>query len=256
MSKAVSIADELRRRIVGGEFAPGHRLPSQIVLMAEHAVSKQTISAAVNLLANEGLVDVSPGRGRGAIVRSREALAYYANRAEDPQGATESDAFFSEAISQGLAPSQEMVVGAAPLPDVIAGLLGLEPGVEAVRRLCIRKVDGIYNSLQDSWYPMALADEFPELLRSHDIRQGTTRFLAEKGHVQVAFMDQNTARMPTVEERDLLKLGIGSPVLEHRRTGFTADRVPVRVSVNVFVGDRAVVAYTLGQAAGLPGASR
>lgn len=252
-AKYAVIADQLRSQIERGDLEAGQRLPSELELMETFEASRYTVRDAVRLLAQEGLVATSRGRGRGTIVRGRPMLTYYATRAEDPGVPVESDAFFSEAYLQGLEPSQTIEVMTAPLPAAIAKLLEVEPGSIAVRRLCVRSIDGEPNSLQDSWYPMAMAEAVPELLAEPNITQGTTRFLAERGYLQVAFLDQNTARMPRVEEKKLLKLGAGTAILEHRRTGYTADKNPVRVSVNIFAGDRATVAYALGDAEGLPG---
>jgi DNA-binding GntR family transcriptional regulator len=251
-----TIADELRAQISSGELQPGDRLPSERDLIESYGASRTTIREAVRVLIGDGLIATSQGRGRGSVVRARRTLTYYATRAEDPGVPLESDAFFSEAIAQGLAPSQVISVKKSPLPTGVAELLGRTLGEQAVRRLCVRSINEVPNSLQDSWYPMDLAEAVPALLHRLDIKQGTTRYLAEQGYLQVAFLDQNTARMPTEEEKNLLGLGAGTPVLEHRRVGYTAVGTPVRVSVNVFAGDRSVVAYALGDAEGLPGTSR
>ena len=245
-ARYASIAADLRDLISNGKLRPGDRLPTEPELRERYGVSRNTARDAVKLLVNEGLVLTRPGRGGGTVVRDRARLTYFASRAEQIGGLRgESDAFFGEAIAQGRAPSQTITVMTTEPPAEIAALLGLGEEEMAVLRRCVRSVDGVKNSLQDSWYPANLADAVPELLRRHDIVQGTTRLLNERGFVQVAYLDQNSARMPTGEEYRLLELEVGTPVFEHRRTGYTADR-PLRVSVNIFAGDRTIVAYTLG----------
>lgn len=125
--------------------------------------------------------------------------------------------------------------------------MGVEADSDAVVRRCVRYVNGHPSSVQVTYYPMDLCREVPDLLSPHDIPQGTTRLLAERGHVQVAFDDEITAAMPGPEESALLDLPAGTPVLRWVRTGFT-ERRPVRVSVSAFAGDRNKLGYTIGDA--------
>ena len=57
------IAEDLRRRIVGGEFPPGARLPSETDLAASYRVSRVTIRTAAKALESQGLVDIRHGSG-------------------------------------------------------------------------------------------------------------------------------------------------------------------------------------------------
>jgi DNA-binding FadR family transcriptional regulator len=63
------IVRNLGMRIVGGEFVPGERLPSEAVLLAEYDVSRPVLREAIRVLAAKGLV-LSRQRA-GAIVRPR-----------------------------------------------------------------------------------------------------------------------------------------------------------------------------------------
>ena len=59
---SVQAADIIRSRILGGEYAPGHRL-SEVELSASLGISRSPLREALRLLANEGLVKVVSGRG-------------------------------------------------------------------------------------------------------------------------------------------------------------------------------------------------
>ncbi|MFJ7996155.1 GntR family transcriptional regulator [Streptomyces sp. NPDC096310] len=64
-----TVAEDLRRRIDEGEFAPGAPLPSRAALARHYGVGSNVATAAVRLLTTEGLVK---GRaGRGVFVRER-----------------------------------------------------------------------------------------------------------------------------------------------------------------------------------------
>ncbi|MEW2589020.1 UTRA domain-containing protein [Micromonospora aurantiaca] len=61
----------------------------------------------------------------------------------------------------------------------------------------------------------------------------------------MAYYDEYISRMPTPEEVSLLALQPGTTILLHIRTGYTEQR-PVRVSFNVFAGDRNQIVTTHG----------
>ena len=60
---ARQIAEDLRRRIVAGEFAPGSRLPSEAELCEHYRVSRVTVRTAAKSLESQGLVDIRHGSG-------------------------------------------------------------------------------------------------------------------------------------------------------------------------------------------------
>ncbi|MER7270660.1 GntR family transcriptional regulator [Micromonospora carbonacea] len=240
------IASELRGQIASGTLSEGDRLPTEPQLQDQYGVSRNTVRDATALLVNEGLVQRVPGRGGGMIVRKRVTLTFHAHRAEMPaQPMAETDAWRSEVVAQGYEAAQEFSLTIRSLSPDLAERLHVEPDSVAVLRRCIRYVNGQPSSLQDTYYPMDLADEIRELLSPKDIPQGTTRLLAERGHEQTAYYDEYVSRMPTPEEANLLGLQPGTTILLHIRTGYTEQR-PVRVSFNVFAGDRNQIVTTHG----------
>lgn len=71
---SAQIADQIRSSILGGEFAPGDRLPPERELAELFAVSRPTVREAINMLAVAGLVESY--QGGGTIVKSLvEAIA-------------------------------------------------------------------------------------------------------------------------------------------------------------------------------------
>lgn len=57
------VAENLRSRIIEGEFDSGTRLPSETAISAEYGVSRVTVRTAVKLLESQGLVHVRHGSG-------------------------------------------------------------------------------------------------------------------------------------------------------------------------------------------------
>ena len=59
----LQIAAILRGEIERGVYAPGRPVPSETQLMQRYEVARLTARKAVRVLADEGLVEVVPGRG-------------------------------------------------------------------------------------------------------------------------------------------------------------------------------------------------
>ena len=58
-----SVADALRERIESGSYQPGSQLPTEVQLTKEFDVARDTVRRAIALLAEEGIVVKSHGRG-------------------------------------------------------------------------------------------------------------------------------------------------------------------------------------------------
>lgn len=61
------IASVLRGRILEGELLPGRPLPSEQAIKQEFGVSRGTARKAAGLLAADGLIRMSPGRGHYVV---------------------------------------------------------------------------------------------------------------------------------------------------------------------------------------------
>jgi GntR family transcriptional regulator len=62
-SRYGALAAAMRARIVAGEWPAGSAIPSEQTLAAEHAVALGTMRRALDLLAEQGLVERIHGRG-------------------------------------------------------------------------------------------------------------------------------------------------------------------------------------------------
>jgi DNA-binding GntR family transcriptional regulator len=126
------LAQELRGRILAGEWAPGERLPSEPELARRRTVSRSSLRSAIAMLEEEGYV--SRRRGSGTYVTHRPALAHDLGR---NFGVT------SLIAATGMEPgSIEETSGAVPAPPAVAETLGVAPGepVSSLRR--VRTADG------------------------------------------------------------------------------------------------------------------
>jgi GntR family transcriptional regulator len=239
------IAAELRDAIARGELPPGSQLPTEQELGDRYQVSRNTVRLALGLLANEGIISTTPGRG--TFVRERAMLTYHAARAEaaDRPDDWHTDAYYDEVRQQGRQPSQLFDLRIESASLAVAERLQVQEGDAVVVRRMLRYVDGEPWSIQDSSYPMDIAQQCG-LLVPHDLPRGTVRAMAEHGHVEVGYRDEITTRMPAPEEAGTLDLGTGVPVLAYVRTAYTKER-PVRLTETIFAGDRNRLVYELGE---------
>lgn len=74
------LADDLRERILRGEFPEGTSLPAERDLVAQTAMSRTTVREALRILEVQGLLTIRTGRSGGAFVRrpDSDSMASYA----------------------------------------------------------------------------------------------------------------------------------------------------------------------------------
>src|ERR1700690_2277313 len=71
------LANELRERILDGEFAEGMALPPERELVAQTRMSRATVREALRILQVQGLVRIKAGRAGGTFVQrpGRDSVA-------------------------------------------------------------------------------------------------------------------------------------------------------------------------------------
>jgi GntR family transcriptional regulator len=102
------IVSGLRALLVAGEFRPGDRLPPVRQLAIDLSVHHNTVAESYRVLAEEGWLDLT--RGRGAIVRERperkpsaEARKSFARQLEELAAKAIADGVPRESIAEQLA---------------------------------------------------------------------------------------------------------------------------------------------------------
>ena len=239
-----AIASDLRKLITTGELAPGATLPTEKDVAEQYKVSRNTVRLAFDQLASEGLITST--RGRGREVRRREPVWIYASRSESrarrrPSGV---DSWVDDMHAQGREAATSISIAVVQAPGDVASRLKIAPGELVCVRRRVRLADGQPWNINDSYYSMELAKEFPELLDPSDVTTGITVHLADRGYAQKYYIDELTCRMPTPEESNTLQIGPGIPVMCHTRTGH-GDTAPIRVTITILPGDRHRMLYEI-----------
>lgn len=210
------IAADLRARIMSGELPAGSQLPSIPTLVTEYSAATATVQRALGALKAEG--SVYSQVGKGVYVRDRQPLVVEASAYLAPA---------SDAYTYRLLDVAELV----PPPEV-ARALDLADGERAVLRHRLMSYRSEPVELSWSYYPAAIASG-TELAERKKINGGAGRALADLGFPQRTLVDRVSARMPTVEEVEMLSLPPYVPVLRQLRVVRSLDDRPVEVSVLV-----------------------
>lgn len=219
------IADDLRRRVVSGEFPAGNLLPSESELSAEYAASRVTVRRALEALRSERLVD------------SRQGFGWFV--AADPlrQELHRLGTIESQLRAAGLASERRILsfsfIEASPRVRDILG----ERQVLEVRRLNL--ADGQPFALVTVWCPEELGAE----LSRADVERAS--FL-EQLPVELGGASQTIgAEAAQADVAQLLDVPVGSPLLVAERVTRTVSGRPVLVSRHVFAAHRTEFAVEL-----------
>ncbi len=245
------IAEDLRRQIEDGELPPGAQLLTELELREKYEASRNTVRDAIKWLITRGLVETRPGQGTFVV---ETIVPYVTTLTGDPETAsggegtsyrTEVEARFRQASDS---PPQ---VGIEQADDQIASELAIIKGTSVVSRHQQRYIDGTPWSLQTSFYPMDLVQSgAARLIQAGDIAEGTVEYLRKSaGITQAGYRDTITVRTPDMTETTFFRLPDDGriSVIEQRRTAYTNDGRPVRLTVSVYPADRNQFSVVVGQ---------
>jgi GntR family transcriptional regulator len=212
-----SLAEELRARILAGEWQPGDRMPSEPELARRRTVSRSSMRAAITMLEEDGLV--SRRHGSGTYVTHRPALPHDLGR---------NFGVSSLITATGMQPGTvELTAGAALAPPAMAEALEV-PADSTVSRLSrVRTADGRRVVDVSDWCRIdhLPPDELP------DIADGSIyRALEERGLAVHHGVAQLTPRNAEGELARRLDVPNGALILTIDQVDRTADGVAVLVS--------------------------
>ncbi|MGH3907002.1 MAG: GntR family transcriptional regulator [Pseudonocardiaceae bacterium] len=237
------IANALRQRIASGQYRPGASIPSTRELEEEFGSSPTTVQRAIRALKSEGLLEGVAGVG--VFVRNRRPLMHMSSSYVTQVGEQPRATWRTEAERLGMRGTQELGhVGSVAAPEEIGDLLGVEAGATVVIRRRVMLLDDEPVQLADSYYPLNIAQGTP-LVEPRKLQGGTIVVLEQLGFALGDFDELVSARMPTPEERQGLRLAEGVPVVVLVRTTYTTDELPVEVDHTVLAADRHRLSYRL-----------
>jgi len=235
------IAHELREAITSGEYPPGSMLPALPELIAQYGVARDTVRGAISTLANEGLV--VPQSGVGTVVRDTSPVnlnsslgnphpVWSATAGED--GAT----VIAEA---------EWVQAGPELTERLA----VATGEDLVRRVKIYYKGRHVALTHEQWIPSAVARAIAEHLgydaadKSSAEPSDLYTMMRGVGFTPSSTTETVTARMPDPDEREVMGIPAGIPVLLTERVTNDPDGRPLETSDFAGPADRTAQTYTV-----------
>ncbi|MEV0041076.1 GntR family transcriptional regulator [Streptomyces sp. NPDC050804] len=228
------IAADLRDEIMTGDLAPGVRLPSTAQLKDRFDASNATVQKALQLLKDERLV---VGRAGAAVtVREHRQMTMRPASYMAPATAGEPYRWLTETAKHGgKARSRLLSVAEEAPPADVAAALGLPEDGTALLRHQLLLLDDEPVELVHAYYPLDIA-RGTALMERRRIKGGTPTLLAGLGHPPRLSVDRVSARVPTQEQYEALRLPGDLPVLRTLRVVYGDDRRPIEATVMAKAG--------------------
>ena len=225
------IADELRGSIESGELTPGAQLPSERQLAATYRTARNTAREAIRLLADSGLVIAE--QGRGAFVRRNAPLIRLGNDRYSPKYRDSGmSPFLLECAKQGKTGRFEVlrIERIEPSEDVAARLEVPADSESVLRRENVFSADADPVHRVTTYIPWPIAEGTSLLDPEVGHPYGIHGILEERGHTMSRLREEVSARMPTADEAELLRLPPGVPVLDVLHTSIDQDGHPYELT--------------------------
>jgi GntR family transcriptional regulator len=141
-SRYAALAAALRQRVIDGEWPPGTVLPAETRLAAEHGVALGTMRRALEMLAEQGLIERRHGKGtfvRGGLTGA-PMMRFFRFGAGDGE------------LPQSRILSRQSVAASAE----VARRLAIGRGEPVLRLQRLRSLDGQPRLVEDIWLPLPL----------------------------------------------------------------------------------------------------
>ncbi len=238
------IADEFAAKIDSGELAPGARLPSERTLVADYGVARNTVQAAMRLLAEGGMVVRE--HGRGVFVRRPTPLIRLGSDRYSPKYRDSGlSPFLIECERSGKRGRFEVLsIDRVTPPADVAERLRLDPANDTVLRrenIFWADADPVYRVT--TYVPWSLAEGTGLVEAEVPHPYGIHGVLEDQGYPMARLHDSAVARMPTIGEKDALQLSTGVPVLDLLHISIRTDGTPYEATRFVMRGDMSSLTY-------------
>ena len=213
----------LRERLAAGEFAADAPLPGEVALARTFGVSRMTLRAALDLLAQEKLIVRQ--RGRGTFARARQ----------DASSPAPMLGLLENLVSNGLRTVVKVIeLSEAPASGEVAEALRIAAGDPVQRAVRLRSYRGSPVSLLTTFVPSSVVRFSRKELAAKPMLQ-----LLEEAGVSLAGADQTvSARLSDPATAPLLNLTLGSPLLSVRRVVYDESGRPVQLLHGLYRPDR------------------
>ncbi len=211
--------------IIGGELAPGQKLPTERELSERFGVNRHTVRRALARLEAKDVIRVK--QGQGSFVQEDTVRYLLARRVR----------FSENLLRQRRRPAADLLESAVvPADKAVAKALQLLPQTPVLRMESIGKADGKVIGIFRQFYPYALCKGLDGLYRDTGSITKGLQLLGITDYTRKA--NTISARMPTSAEAALLEISRSRPVLITETVNVLHDDTPIEYGVNCWSSDR------------------
>jgi GntR family transcriptional regulator len=218
----LTISEQLRDRILTGQYQPGDRLPSEHQLMAEFEVSRITARRAIANLTQQGLVTVR--RGKGVFVAIQQKATY----------SLSSPLIFLDAdlAEQGI----DVTVKTLVFESVTAPLAVQKILNSAIAYL--QKKVLLFNGIPGCVDVTYILPQFGKAY-AKDLRQQMTFTTLETHGINIEKIDAVIeCTQADYETSAQLEVPLGHPLIVYRHTAYTDENCAIVYGESISRGDR------------------
>lgn len=224
--KYAVVVNAVQQRIEDGTYLPGTAIPSETQLMDEFKTSRPTVVRALGILQQDGWIESQQGKGRFVKGRPTPASRQSADRTR-------------ELLDQGEEAGVTLLrAGAIMAPNRAAAALELDSETPVImrRRLIAAEVGPV--ELSAVYVPVELSAG-TDVGRAIPLPDGVLQHLTDRKGVEFDHATERiSARLPTAEEMDLLKIDERDAVLTLLVTVFDRTGTPQLVVDAVIPANR------------------
>jgi GntR family transcriptional regulator len=222
------IAEQLRERVRRGDWAPGERLPSIPGIAEMFGVAKQTVQRAVDQLRVEGILITKPGSGTFVRGTRRRLNRLSRGRYGGHRG------YHADLAAR--CRQQLVEVGRAPAPPEVADAFGVADGTELIVRRHLVRTEDVPVEVGASWFRVADAAG-TSLERAEAFGRPLYQEAEEViGRRYLTATDQISARQPSRQEAEILRIRPDTPVLHLLHVAYDDRRKPIEVAQATWPG--------------------
>jgi DNA-binding GntR family transcriptional regulator len=234
-TKVDTLIDELRERVRRGDYGTVGRLPSVRMLAEEFGTTNETMNKVVQSLQAEGVL-LSLGRA-GVVVHPPFTRG---------PGLTKNFSKYLENLGLTAVEENIDVPAFVPAPIEVAKAFDIREDTPILHRLRWQGTPTIRYRLAENYYAPDLVDE--EVLEHirEDKRYDVLEHIKVKHHKIIKRVHEDVyARLPTSEEQEQLDIVRHTPVIEIKRTSYSAQEVSsvIMYSRIIFVASYFFLSY-------------
>lgn len=242
-AKYQDIADDLRERLNAGTLpleqegrGGPSKLPGEKELASEYQASRSTVRLALQVLANQGLLETRHGLGTYLLDKPAPRIVPL-DQEEDWRSGERAEAALKPAgTATGAQTTARFQAETARATADVAESLGVAEGDPVILRRSRQHIDGKPWCLVVSYYPMDIA-RGTELEKARSLDTGSTQVLAGLDHQVVRYTDAISARMPDTLELGFFRTAGLVPVIIVSRTAH-GEQGPLRLTRYIYPADQ------------------